>query len=334
LDDDEAAADAKQQLAVYFAVLCQNYRALLAPCLLEARVTGQGAVVTRSGALIAETVAEFTAGGGVPDGLFEVSEGAFGLPPVTRRVEFPCLLAKRPWYRNYGHWLVDCAAVIAVRSAIGLPDDIAIVIGVNDDPAMERVVRETIEKLAPQAQVLIHPDNETWEFAVLWYFAPLHEPPLFKLPMALRALRANLLPPTASRQPTRRLFVSRGGRTRLLLNENELLGLCVKHGFELVYPDRLSLTEQAALFQEAQIVVGVKGAALANAIFMRPEAAQIVLSPADFPDPFFWDICGQLNVSYLEVFGAITSARRAGANDFRVSPEKLRTALSLVGADP
>jgi capsular polysaccharide biosynthesis protein len=333
VDDEEAIKEVKEQLAAYFAVRCQQYSARLALCLRRAQVAGQGAVVTRSGTLVAETVAEFTSHGWVPDGFVRVSDNVLGLPPATRQVKRPCLLAKRPWYRNYGHWLVDCAAVIAMMSAAGLPDGTAIIIGCYDDPVMERVVRQTIERVAPRTEILVHSDDEIWECDALWYFAPLHVPPLFKLPGALHTLRAKLIPTAGLQSPARRLFISRGGRTRLLLNENELLGLCVKHGFELVYPDRLSLTDQAALFHEAQIVVGVKGAALTNAIFLPPGAAQIVLSPGDFPDPFFWDICGQIDVSYLEIFGTAVGGRRTGTNDFRISADRLQTALSLVGVD-
>lgn len=334
LDDEEATEQTKQMLAQYSAVLRQGYSERLALSLLGAHVAGQGAAVTRAGALIAESVIEFTAHGRVPDGLVKVDGDGYGLRQVTRRIDRPCLLAKRPWYRNYGHFLVDCVTVMAMASSAGLSDGTTIVIGCYEHPAMERVVRRTIEEFFPGAEVLVHPDNEVWEFDTLWYVAPLHVPPLFKLPDGLRAVRTHLISSVnTSFTSTRRLFVSRGNSgNRLLLNENELLGLCVKCGFDLVFPERLSLTEQAALFHDAQIVVGVKGAALSNAMFMSQGAALIVLSPADFPDPFFWDICGQLNVAYVEIFGSVTTARGGSANDFRISPEKLRAALSLVGA--
>jgi capsular polysaccharide biosynthesis protein len=335
VDDHEATERARQALAGYHAVLRQGYPERMALSLRNARVVGQGAALTRSGALIAETVAEFTANGVVPAGLLPGDADTFRVPRATRRIDRPCLLAKRPWYRNYGHWLVDCGTIIAMASSLGLTDGMSIVIGRYDNPAMEKVVRCTLEEFAWRSEVLIHPDEEVWEFDSLWYFTPLHVPPLFKLPSGLQALRTHFLASLGTaHSPSRKLFISRGNRLpRRLLNENELLGILVKSGFELVYPERLSLRQQAALFREAQVVVGVKGAALTNAMFMSPGSAAVVLSPADFPDPFFWDICGQFDVGYLELFGRATSDRAPGQAAFSIDTGRLLAALSLIGVD-
>ena len=336
LDAEEATEPTKRELAEYYAVLSQNYPERSALFLRNARVAGQGAVMACSGTLITESVAEFTARGLVPDGFVKLESDVYGaIKGVSRRIERPCLLAKRPWYRNYGHWLVDSATVIAMAAATGLSDGAAIVIGCYESPALERVVQDTVQEFSARSEVLVHPDDEVWEFDELCYVTPLHVPPMFKLPDALRMLKTGLLPARdASFCPTRRLFVSRGPNgLRQLLNEDELLEICVRHGFDVVYPERLSLADQAALFSDAGYVIGVKGAALTNAIFMSPGTTVIVLSPADFADPFFWDICGQADIGYVEIFGAVATARNAGHNDFRIDPHKLEAALSLVGAN-
>jgi capsular polysaccharide biosynthesis protein len=334
VDDAEAADDCRQAIARYHGVLRQSHAACAALALPDARIAGQGAVVTRSGALIAESVASFTAHGNVPDGLVAAGPSAYAMKPAARRIANPCLLAKRPWYRNYGHWLIDCASGIALASAARVTDGMSLVIGPYDhSPAMQRVVRDTITALGWQGEILVHPDDEVWAFDSLCYVTPLHIPPLFKLPDGLRALQRMLPVAPTTEPPRRRIFLSRGDKVpRRLLNENELLGLCVKHGFELVHPERLSLTEQAALFQSAAVVVGVKGAALTNAIFMSPGTAVIALSPGDFPDPFFWDIAAQLGVAYLEIIGGITTDRYRGLNDFTIQPNKLQAALALMEA--
>jgi capsular polysaccharide biosynthesis protein len=46
-------------------------------------------------------------------------------------------------------------------------------------------------------------------------------------------------------------------------------------GFEVVYADKLSITEKVKLFGEAKILAGVTGAGLANIIFMQPGTAII-----------------------------------------------------------
>lgn len=334
VDDAEAEAECRQAVSRYFKVLRQSHAGSVALRLPDARVAGQGAVVTRSGTLITDSVVTFTAHGKVPDGFTGVGPSTYGLRRPTRRIDRPCLLAKRPWYRNFGHWLIDCASTVSIASQLGLAKDMPIVIGdYRSSPAMQTVVRETLDLLGCRAEVLTHPDDEVWRFAQLCYVTPVHVPPLFKLPEALRALRTGLLAAAPAVPPRRRLFLSRGDRAlRGLLNENELLGLCVKRGFELVQPDHLPLAEQAALFREAAIVVGVKGAALTNTVFMSPGAAVVALSPSDFPDPFFWDIAGQLEIRYLEVFGPIATNRERGLNDFAVQAARLQAALAAAEA--
>lgn len=334
VDDADAAEDCRAAIALYHLVLRQTHPACVALSLPDARVAGQGAVVTRSGALIAESVVNFTAHGKVPDGLVKAGPSTYGITPATRHITAPCLLAKRPWYRNYGHWLIDCASTIALASATGLTHGMSLVIGeYGYSPAMQGVVRDTLSAVGWDAEILVHPDNEAWAFDSLCYVTPLHIPPLFKLPDALRALRHALLP-RVDREPSgRRIFLSRGDTApRRLLNENELLGLCVKNGFELIRPERLSLADQVRLFRSAEIVVGVKGAALTNAVFMSPGSAVVALSPGDFPDPFFWDITGQLGVRYLELFGPLAPGPSRSKNDFTLQPDKLRAALAALEA--
>ena len=64
----------------------------------------------------------------------------------------------------------------------------SIVIGANESPVMRRIVRETLDLLVPGTPVLEHPDGEAWQFADLRYVMPLHVPPQFKLPAAIRRL--------------------------------------------------------------------------------------------------------------------------------------------------
>ncbi|PSJ19141.1 hypothetical protein CVH10_24405, partial [Halomonas sp. ND22Bw] len=48
--------------------------------------------------------------------------------------------------------------------------------------------------------------------------------------------------------------------------------------------------------------IGVKGAALTNAIFCQKHCHVILLSPSKFVDPFFWDIIAQRGIKYSEIY--------------------------------
>jgi capsular polysaccharide biosynthesis protein len=82
------------------------------------------------------------------------------------------------------------------------------------------------------------------------------------------------LPSTQSR-----LFVSRAGATsnRTLLNRSALEGIAVSQGFNLVYPEKLSIPEQIQLFRGAVQIVGEYGSALHNTMFSQSAAICVAL---------------------------------------------------------
>ena len=68
------------------------------------------------------------------------------------------------------------------------------------------------------------------------------------------------------------------------------------------------------MFAAAELVVGMKGAALANLMFAPEDAAAVVLSPRHWIDPIFWDLAGQLGQRYIEV---LADQAEGGAADPR-----------------
>jgi capsular polysaccharide biosynthesis protein len=121
----------------------------------------------------------------------------------------------------------------------------------------------------------------------------------------------------------------RSEMSRRLVNEPEIVALCAAHGFEVARPESLSIAEQAALFANAEAILGVKGAAMTNILFANADCALMVLSPGDFIDPFFWDIAGMRGLAYGEVFGELQSARTIGQNDFRVEPAHVEAMIQV-----
>jgi Glycosyltransferase 61 len=80
----------------------------------------------------------------------------------------------------------------------------------------------------------------------------------------------------------RRIFVSRRsvtraseGTYRALLNEDALVEALAARGYEIVEPELLPFADQIRLFAEADLVVGLGGAALFNTIF-SPPATRVV----------------------------------------------------------
>jgi capsular polysaccharide biosynthesis protein len=341
---DVAALDAGQRpvFEQYYREDVAHFGPIRHMAFRDAVVAGQGAVVTRDFRLVYQSAAEFLVNGAAPDGLSEIGENRFVLAaPPTRTIERPTLLLKRPWNGNYGHWLVDSAALLALASGLAMPSGWQIAIARQQSPELRRVVRETLDIVAPGIEVVEHPDDETWRYADLHYVSPIHDPTAFKVPSALAALRALVLRgDLATGQGWCRLYITRGDHpARRLRNEEAVIALCRELGFEVVAPEQLSLVEQARLFRQADLVVGVKGAALTNALFCSSRAHVVALSPGDFPDSFFWDLLAQSGIAYSEIFGVLQTRDQAqGHNEFSIDINGLRTILGAcledIGARP
>ncbi len=78
----------------------------------------------------------------------------------------------------------------------------------------------------------------------------------------------------------KRLYVSRAGQgQRRCANEDALVAALARLGFQAVAPERLSIRQQAALFQGAEVVVGACGSGLFNAVFCRPGTRLVAVEP-------------------------------------------------------
>jgi hypothetical protein len=86
--------------------------------------------------------------------------------------------------------------------------------------------------------------------------------------------------PSRSPRTDRRIFVSRETtRHRRLINEHAVQEFASAEGFDVVRPEELSFLDQLELFGQCQMVLGVFGAGLTNAAFMRPGTALLEIAP-------------------------------------------------------
>lgn len=69
---------------------------------------------------------------------------------------------------------------------------------------------------------------------------------------------------------------------RKLENEDIVEGVFLRHGFQIVHPEEISLKQQIEILSQAKVVVGPSGSALHNAAFMRKGSLLISLTTPDF----------------------------------------------------
>ncbi len=108
---------------------------------------------------------------------------------------------------------------------------------------------------------------------------PVGEPPLW----ISQYLREKFLPQTDA-VPLRKIYISRRlSQGRVIVNESQILPLLARHGYEIVFPERLMFREQVALFASAKKIIATHGAGLANLAFAPPGVGVLELcSPAHF----------------------------------------------------
>jgi capsular polysaccharide biosynthesis protein len=131
----------------------------------------------------------------------------------------------------------------------------------------------------------------------------------------------------------RRIYVSRAdaGR-REIVNENALLRVLERNGFERVIPSELSLRDQAALFQSASAVVAPHGGALASLAFCRPGTKVFELFPESWVrfSPF-WILASLAGLDYRLVLCKPASQKHPVIHsDMLVDPALLESLLKSV----
>jgi capsular polysaccharide biosynthesis protein len=102
-----------------------------------------------------------------------------------------------------------------------------------------------------------------------------------------------------------KIFVDRGnGSGRRLVNEREVIAHLEKNGFKSVVMNELTIAEQASVFHNAKVIVGVHGAALTNLIHAPSNARVIELLPANYLTSCFQRLSLALNLNYQVIVGS------------------------------
>ncbi|MDB5086963.1 MAG: Capsular polysaccharide biosynthesis protein [Mucilaginibacter sp.] len=145
-------------------------------------------------------------------------------------------------------------------------------------------------------------------------------------------LRDTFLKEEANSRFGRKLYLKRTGK-REVINGAALERYLLDAGFEIIQCEQFTIKEQAAIFNNADILVGPHGAAFSNVVFCMPGAKVVELFSPKWINPCYWTICEQLSLSYFYLVGeggpsdAISDAK--GTNeDITVDLEKLKTLIS------
>jgi hypothetical protein len=204
---------------------------------------------------------------------------------------------------NYYHWVVEGLARAAMLQPAGVPNSVKLLI---PEPILD-VHRDCLAAIGiEEARILGWTGAPTRFRNVYLPSGPQHlgDTPAASAISYLRDHAARF----RRASPTRRLWVSRlaARRRRRMAGEPELIALAAEHGFEEVVAEHLTALEQIELFAQAEVIAGLHGAGLANAVFMAPrtaviEAASETLKPRQ--KPLFWNLAAAGSQAYAYCVG-------------------------------
>ena len=112
-------------------------------------------------------------------------------------------------------------------------------------------------------------------------------------------LRGLFLPAKTGEQSsskTERIYISRKkASSRRIVNEQEVVNLLEKFGFQSINLESISVTQQASLLAYSQVIVATHGAGLTNLVFCHPGTKVIEIFHPEYVMNYYWllsNICG------------------------------------------
>ena len=299
----------------------------------ELTVTGirRGRVATSEGTVISpddRIFDQFTHQWGEP--VWE--NKAFGVPGLgrlERRDGAWATLVVPASGSNVGHWVMDGVLRLSVLEASGRAGDAKLIL-----PNVDARWTQPVEALGygPDRYAGLREGHwEVDELLVPSFLAPSG----FLRPWAVRWFRERLGVEGKPRG-SRRLWISRGrARFRRLQNEEEILALLSREGFEKVELERLSFREQVDLLSQAGAVAGPHGAGMTDLLFAPRGIRVLEFFPPGFVNPVFYSMANSVDQEYYYLTGYSLPEDRnpEGARDldhFRVDPENIVRTLRLM----
>ena len=150
-------------------------------------------------------------------------------------------------------------------------------------------------------------------------------------PSTLHYLRENMISETRQTPYPKRVFIGRKYASgRRSFNEEDCIACAKEFGFEVVFPEYMSLEEQVCLFNNAEIIIGGSGAAFTNLIYCSEGVKVIVLSKY-CPTMGLWqtiiDFVGGVMVYVCETNEANDNPKNEH-DAFRIDVENLRSVIN------
>ena len=242
------------------------------------------------------------------------------------------MLGSHQGHRHYFHFMFDrLPRLYYLLNRFELGREPVTVLTNADLPAFQRDIYRFIQQRFPNIRFEAVPPNERWRMRRLFHiddYQPIKR--TLADPGLLEFIRSLIFEGfDIRREPAghRRIYVSRGDTPRRrIANEQAILPILSRHGFEIVAPGTLGFRDQAALFSSAEIVAGAHGAGLTNILF-APHAAKVL---EIFPVSKLKNTYFLLSLSLGQTYRAVIGDAGDRKEWFNVDPSMLESALDAL----
>ncbi|EAZ81321.1 glycosyltransferase family 61 protein [Algoriphagus machipongonensis] len=228
---------------------------------------------------------------------------------------------KDEWSANYFHWMTDCLPRLWLGLNTGLSDRVIL----HDSYRHLPYVSQSLELLGIQPTYYQSQENIWVKNLVLTprtsSFPNFHED--------LTKMTRERLSVSPKSTPSRLIYISRKyANKRKTHNEIDVELLMIRHGFEVIYTEKMSLKEQIDLMSETKILVSLHGAALTNMLFL-PEGSKVVelRNNGDSDTQCYFNLANALNLPYYYTLNQGDSQDTI-MTDFTINLESLEETLN------
>lgn len=142
-------------------------------------------------------------------------------------------------------------------------------------------------------------------------------------------VRNKLLSKTNNQSKYKRIFLSRkNASNRRTYNEDEIVEIFKKHDFEIIYPENYSVLDQVAIFNGADIIAGVTGAAFTNIIFCKEKCKILCMQSVNTELSIFSTIAKNLKLDLQYYCDESNSYEINNIHDrFIIEPNKIESII-------
>lgn len=237
------------------------------------------------------------------------------------------------WSTNYFHFMRETLTMVHALRA--LPVDLPLTLLTHH--GLPAGGEELVQKILPNSQILSLPHLSRVR-ASLCVFAPTPLPAsaspgsLFmgfdSMPHLLRQTLKTRWQGLDLPTLPHRIFLGRGDvRHRRLLNEPEIVEMLATRGFQPLFLTGRTLGEQFELFRNAEAIVAVRGATIANLVAISHPLKFVSIRPTDESEAIVQSMVQRGEMIYGEVRGD----GRDKNDDFRIDPAALAAELDRLG---